>query len=433
MNAKPTPLEPTVVSRRRFLSMLGVTSAGLALPLSADLVMNDAEAAAKKSKAPKKKPQSPATPAKPGADRPGPRVLVVIELQGGNDGFSMLVPTGDGRFRQQRDRVWLDPKDLQKLDDRYSIAKGLAPLSARLAFVEGVGVAKPDLSHSSMMARWWQGNPDGATPTGTGFLGRLCDSLVDSGPIIGVSVGGGSTPALISERATTVALPDLGSLRELTDDKDARMRPTFSALTEGAGDTAGLDGVDPGLLTAARNGLASGLSIVGSLGSIDGKANGYPDTPLARSLSMAREVVAINAGIRVIHIPWGSFDTHTGQRYSHPEQMRQLGAALVGFHNDLVRSGLSNRVLVATTSEFGRRPQANAGGTDHGTASTALLMGPMRSGRHGVALNFGSLDQAGNVAATVNMTDYYASLASWLGVPAGAVLPQGAPIASLGV
>lgn len=91
--------------------------------------------------------------------------------------------------------------------------------------------------------------------------------------------------------------------------------------------------------------------------------------------------------------------------------MRRLGSALDAFENDLVRSGLSDRVLVATTSEFGRRPQANAGGTDHGADSTALVLGPVRAGRHGAPANFGQLDQSDNVAATVSMADYYATLA----------------------
>jgi uncharacterized protein (DUF1501 family) len=422
------PLVPTPVSRRQFLSMVGVGAAAAATPTLADAFGNEADAATKKTtkKPVAKKPS--AQPVAAGAERPGPRVLVVIELQGGNDGFSMLIPSGDGRFRQLRDRSWLEQKDMARLDDGYSIAGGLAPLAGMLGFVEGVGVAKPDLSHSSMMARWWAGEPDGVSAVRTGFLGRCCDALIDSGAIVGVSVGGGATPALISDRAPTVSLPDLGSLRELTDDKDARMRPTLSALTNGGADTAGLDGVDPALMNTARNGLASGLSVVGALGSINGKAPGYPDNNLGRSLSMARELVAINAGVRVIHIPWGSFDTHTGHRYSHPAQMRELGSALVAFHNDLVRNGLSRRVLTATTSEFGRRPQANAGGTDHGTASTALLMGPIRPGRYGAPVNFSQLDAAGNPAATVNMTDYYATLAGWLGIPPPQVLGSGSAI-----
>jgi uncharacterized protein (DUF1501 family) len=368
------PLHPTVVSRRTFLAMLGATGAAASVP---DLMSNEAAAAKPKKKPAKQQPGS-AKAAPAGAARPGPNVLVVIELQGGNDGYSMLVPTGDGRFRQLRDRVWLNPKDLENYGGAYSIAKGLAPLAKQLAFVEGIGVAKPDLSHTSMMTRWWQGDPDGTARVRTGFLGRCSDLLIDSGPIIGVSIGGGATPALISNQAPTVALPDLGSLRELTNDQDARMRPTLSALSAGGGDTAGLTTIDPALLATARSGLASGLSILGSLGSVAGKNAGYPDTPLARALSMARELISINAGVRIIHIPWGSFDTHTGHQWSHPEQMRQLGAALTAFWNDLVRNGLSRRVLTATTSEFGRRPQANAGGTDHGTASTALLLGPIR-------------------------------------------------------
>lgn len=365
---------------------------------------------------------------------PGPRVLVVIELQGGNDGFSMLVPSADARFRQLRNRAWLNPKDMVRIDDRYAIAAGLAPLSAQLAFVEGVGVAKPELSHSTMMQRWWQGDPDGTGTVRTGFLGRCCDVLGGAAAIAGVSIGGGSTPALISDRAPTVALPDIGSLRELTKDQDDRMRPTLNALSDGGGDGAGLDAVDLDLLGRARAGLSSGLSLVNGLGGIGDKPAGYPDNNrLAMSLGLARELISLNVGIRVIHVPWGSFDTHTGQQWSHPDQMRQLGIALAAFHNDLVHSGLWNRVLVATTSEFGRRPEANAGGTDHGTASTALLLGPVRAGRHGGPVDFNQLDRSGNVSATVPMNDYYATLAHWLGAsPADVLGGGGTPLASLG-
>ena len=90
-------------------------------------------------------------------------------------------------------------------------------------------------------------------------------------------------------------------------------------------------------------------------------------------------------------------------------------------------------MLVATTSEFGRRPEANAGGTDHGTASTALLLGPVRAGRHGGPVDFNQLDRSGNVSATVPMNDYYATLAHWLGAsPADVLGGGGTPLASLG-
>jgi uncharacterized protein (DUF1501 family) len=429
-----TAKENIVVSRRQFLSMVGLTTTATVLPAALDLVGSSADAAKKAKGASKKKAATAVEgPLVAGRAVAGPRVLVVIELQGGNDGFSMLVPTGDARFRQLRNRAWLNPKDLVRFDDRYSIAAGLAPLASRVAFVEGVGVAKPDFSHTGMMTRWWQGDPEGTGTNRTGFLGRCCD-LLDTGlPVVGVSVGGGSTPALVSNKAPTVALPGLDSLRELTQDQDARMRPTMGSLTDGGGDTGGLEFADGDLMARARVGLASGLTLLNGLGGITGKTK-YPDNRLASALGLARELVSLNVGVRVIHVPWGSFDTHTGHAWSHPEQMRQLGVALTAFHNDLVRSGLSDRVLIATTSEFGRRPEANAGGTDHGAASTALLLGPVRPGRHGAPVNFEQLDPSGNVAATVSMSDYYATIAGWLGLPPSEVLTApGSTLTSLGL
>jgi uncharacterized protein (DUF1501 family) len=436
------PQLPVVVTRRQLLSMLGVTTASLLAP--AALGVGSAEAAkAKTKKVPKRATKQSAAPASPSviaaSGGAGQTVLVVIELQGGNDGFSMLVPTGDGRFRQLRDKIWFDPKQLSPFDGATSISAGLAPIKSRLAFVEGVGVPKPDLSHTAMMQRWWKGDLDAYSSTRTGFLGRCCDLLGDSGSITGVSIGGGATPALINERGTTAALPDASSLQELLSDKDERMRPTLSALSNGGGDGTGLATVDSELLAKARGAIASGQNLISGLGRVGGgneaaKAAGYADDQLARSLAFTRQLISLGTGVRVIHVPWGSFDTHTNHRYTHPDHMRILGNALVAFHNDLARNGLSNRVLVATTSEFGRRPEANSGGTDHGTASTMALMGPVQPGRHGAPVNFNQLDGAGNVAATVAMTDYYATLASWLGIaPSAALAAPGTVLTSLGI
>ena len=116
------------------------------------------------------------------------------------------------------------------------------------------------------------------------------------------------------------------------------------------------------------------------------------------------------------------------------EWFRRRAVAIERHEHDLAAHGLSDRVLVATTSEFGRRPEANGGGTDHGTASTMLLMGPVTSGRHGLPVDFGRLDENGNAKATVSMADYYVTLAGWLGVrPEDAMAGvKGSVIATLG-
>jgi uncharacterized protein (DUF1501 family) len=139
-------------------------------------------------------------------------------------------------------------------------------------------------------------------------------------------------------------------------------------------------------------------------------------------------VLAAGLGVRVVHVPFDAdFDTHEGHRDRHDELMRDLDASLDAFLADLDAAGLADRVLVATTSEFGRRPEETGeGGLDHGTASTMLLAGPVDAIRLGEPVDYGRLDDDGNVAATISFDRYQATLAEWLGVPPGDVLDSAA-------
>ncbi len=428
MNAPRTPI---AVSRRQLLQMLGITGAGFMLDACGG-TSGRTEAAATASTTGKPTKAANATgPTK--SDGKPPKTLVVVELQGGHDGFAMLVPYGDGRFRKLRDRIWIDPKELYVLDDRYALAKGLAPVAEHLAFVEGVGVAKPDLSHFAMLQRWWQGDPIGDTGLLTGFLGRCCDTLAAHEPVTGISIGGGSTPALIAAKATTVSMPQLDAVRELANDEPDQRR-VRQALRSVAAGKSGLGAPDTDrLLAMARAGLAAGIDLSGMVGSVTETPKSYPEgNDLAASLASIRQLISAGTGIRVFHVPWGSFDNHTNEVGTHTDHMNRLGVALAAFRDDLQANGLVDRVLVATTSEFGRRPEANAGGTDHGTASTMLLMGPVKAGRHGAPVDFGRLNDEGNVQATVSMSDYYATLAHWLGArPSDVLTGPATPIDTL--
>jgi uncharacterized protein (DUF1501 family) len=428
MNAPRTPI---AMSRRQVLQMLGLTGAGFMLDACGGTNATTEASAKTPTTGKLAKAAKGATPAS--TDGNPPKTLVVIELQGGHDGFAMLVPYGDGRFHKLRDRIWIDPKELHILDDRYALAKGLAPVAEHLAFVEGVGVAKPDLSHFAMLQRWWQGDPVGDTGILTGFLGRCCDSLAAHEPVTGISIGGGSTPALIAAKATTVSMPQLDAVRELANDEPDQRR-VRQALRSVAAGKSGLGDPDTDrLLAMARAGLDAGIDLSAMVGSVTETPKSYPDgNDLAASLASIRQLISAGTGIRVFHIPWGSFDTHTNEVGTHTDHMNRLGAALAAFRDDLEANGLADRVLVATTSEFGRRPEANAGGTDHGTASSMLLMGPVKTGRHGAPVDFGRLNDEGNVRATVSMTDYYATLAHWLGASPSDVLTGAAtPIDTL--
>ncbi|MFN0092448.1 MAG: DUF1501 domain-containing protein, partial [Acidimicrobiales bacterium] len=202
------------LDRRSFLRLLGFgAAAGVSGGLAASCATGKATG----------KNDSSAGGSPPGSDRAtaaavppaavGGRSLVVIELEGGNDGLSTLVPFGLGRYHDLRPGLAFEGDDLVRLDGEYGLHPGLAPLAARgLAVVQGVGVAKPDLSHFAMLRRWWEGDPDGKGAFPSGFLGRCCDQLGADAPLVGVSLGSGSTPALRAERAATAALPDPAAL-----------------------------------------------------------------------------------------------------------------------------------------------------------------------------------------------------------------------------
>ena len=356
------------------------------------------------------------------------RILVVLEMAGGNDGPSMAPPADAERLLSLRPSASHPVDALLRPGSDVILHPALERLQNRpLTVVEGVGSPAPDLSHFEMLRRWWAGDPDGTAAQPTGFLGRLCDAVDDGAPVTGLSVGGASTPALVSERAGTLGLPALWWLWWLGSDTDSwegAFRDGLAAMGEPVAS-------DPATLALARSGLANGLTvgdIVGALPEDDGAAvtaRGYPDTTLGQSLSLAAEILGADLGVRVFHVPVdGDFDTHETHRDRHDELMADLDGALDAFLGEVETLGLADRVLVATTSEFGRRPEENGdGGLDHGTASTMLLAGPVALTRIGEPPSYADLDDDGNVAATVSFDRYFATLADWMGVAPADVLP----------
>lgn len=133
-------------------------------------------------------PSSPdATPESAGKAKKTPKAadldkrrLVIIEMDGGNDGLSTLVPYGMTGYKDVRSRIGIDPKELLALNDQMGLIKTLAPLHQRgLAVVQGIGTPNPDGSHFAMMDRWWTGDVRGEGKLTTGFLGRLADAIGD--------------------------------------------------------------------------------------------------------------------------------------------------------------------------------------------------------------------------------------------------------------
>lgn len=340
----------------------------------------------------------------------GARALVVVELDGGNDALSMLVPA-DGRYRDARPTIAVPEGDLVTLAGTTEVGlhPALAPLvplwdAGRMAAVRGIGFPDPDRSHFVSLDRWWHADQ----PLGTaGWLAPWLSSLpADAGRLSGTAVQGRSPILAGGDRQPTVLIdPSRFTLG----------RPVAAGLQTMAGDTAGAGEGD--LFDAARSGMAQAVAAVAEVAALAPDGDGGLDAqdPLTRGLAFAAEVVAAATGPTVVVVSSGGFDTHAGQVATHQRLYADLAAGVSGFWARADAGGFAARVLMATTSEFGRRVAENAsGGTDHGAGGASLLVGPsVVAGLHG-GTDLGDLLD-GDVRPVVDPRVLQAACLGWLG------------------
>lgn len=350
------------------------------------------------------------------------RILVLVDLQGGNDGLSTVVPAGSGRYYDLRPDLGVE--DALEIDDEVGLHPNLARLHARgVATVEGVGPVDGDLSHFAMAARWERGDVDGQHALRTGFLGRLADTLDDGSPLVGASMGG-PTSWLTNSTAATLSLggrSDLWFLQPTDWNEAAAFQAGLRRLGDGREGRAGLISHSHTQLLD----LAAALPEQGD-DEIDWEQPMLSEGgELGQQLFLAADLIEADLGMRIVYARIGGFDTHDSHQWEHPQLMGQVDAAIDGFLNRMDEAGRADDVLVATTSEFGRRVPENGRGLDHGAASSMLLAGAVPSGRFGEPSPLDDLDDDDNLRVTVPFDRYLGTLAeSWLGVEAASVLPS---------
>ena len=349
------------------------------------------------------------------------RVLVVVEMGGGNDGLNTVVPHGlDGYYDLRTNLRIEDPIDL---DGEIGLHPELTFVASeyeagRVAVVEGVGVPDPDLSHFVSMATWWTAKPDSSD--GTGWLGRYLDGTVGyTEPLAGIAIGPGPSRALLGNASYAVGIRDETGLSPQlpgwVDNNDELM-----AMWEGFAPGGAQEETDP-----VRQAIGTAVDASKELA----KALAGTSTARTRRPTLENEMLLAarltNSGVSptVIYIHgFGDFDTHLDQRARHANMMTQLNAGLTGFWNELEDS--ADDVLVLTASEFGWRPRENGSGTDHGTAAAHMLIGPsVAGGRYGEAPSLSNLDTSGNLVHTTDFRSVYATvLDSWFEADADSVL-----------
>ena len=407
------PGEPHAFTRRQFAkSALALASASAFAPSFLQRTAFGLPAAA------------PGARSIPGVDEG--RVLVVVQLSGGNDGLNTVAPYGLDEYRRARPRIGLSAEDTLPIERRFDglgLHRALEPVKGLYdeglcAIVQGVGYPNPNRSHFRSMDIWHTADLGGR---GDGWLGRYFDSECPNGACgtqPGLAIGRTAPLAMEGQKVKPVSFESAELFRWSAEGRDENIDLASRAMLEESASRAFGDSNTDFL---ARTGLDARVSsqvvrdAVSKRPLVD-----YPGTPLAQQLSLIGSMIRAGLDTRVYYAVHGGFDTHAqqgGGQGTHARLQTQYAEAVAAFYKDHQAQANDSRVLTMTFSEFGRRVGQNAsGGTDHGTAAPMFLFGPMvKPGLHGTHPSLTQLDE-GDLVHTTDFRGVYAQvLKQWLG------------------
>jgi uncharacterized protein (DUF1501 family) len=415
--------EPFMPSRRQFLkygagAALGIGLAATGIPLFRS-------SAPQVAASPSVVPNLTATMDIPA--NPEDRVLVVLQLGGGNDGLNTVIPYKDPMYAQLRPTIGQKTSDVLPISDSLAFHPGLKPLvdifnKGNLAVMEGVEYPTPNFSHFRSTEIWM--TADDKNVGSLGWIGHALDHLSNHPALVAASLGVTTPRALVGMQPTDIALG--GSLKDFTYKPVGKVDPgAVSAIFDYMNSITSADDKYGKLITQSHSIAQEAMSGVAKIASSYTTAVTYPKTQLAAGLQTVAQMINGNVGSRVLYLATGGFDTHSNQRGTHDQLMTYLGDGLGAFWQDVSAHGHADRVVLMTFSEFGRRPAENASrGTDHGSSAPLFVMGgSVKGGIYGDAPSLTDLDN-GNLRVQRDFRQVYAAmLQNWLDIDPNDVLP----------
>ncbi|HIA18628.1 MAG TPA: DUF1501 domain-containing protein, partial [Planctomycetaceae bacterium] len=357
---------------------------------------------------------------------------VVIQLSGGNDGLNTVVPFSQERYYAARPTLAIPKSQVLKINDQLGLHPSLDGFekllqAESLAIIQGVGYPEPNRSHFESMDIWHTCHRKGQ-PREDGWLGRYLDMTV--GLRDGRGVGDGISALHLGEEKQPLALraqeTRVASVQSLKQFRLAGggIRQLQELIGSAKRDR---DAAANALLDFVQDSTQLALTATERLESATGNYKTevkYPETPLARKLSVAAQLIHSKLNTRIFYVTLDGFDTHSRQADAHAALLSQLGDALQAFMEDLREHGHAGRVLTVCFSEFGRRVQENASqGTDHGAAGPMFLIGPgVQAGLHGKHPSLEDLVQ-GDLQHAIDFRQVYATILDrWLACPSQQIL-----------
>lgn len=378
------------------------------------------------------------------------KILVVVQLSGGNDGLNTVIPYGDDAYYRARPGLAKRAGEVLKLNSYVGLHPNLAPLKelyddGMLSIIQGVGYPNPNRSHFRSMDIWHTAIPDKEVTT-SGWLGRYFDNTCSGeDPHAGIAIGDTAPLAMKGERVLPLNFERPENYRYKGQDQERYLKlnggtvgqettvePSGTGGGSGQTKTKGVRIITPDnqlefLTRTAMDAQLSSDRITQLVNNYNTRSS-YPRGSYGEGLRTVAAMIRGGLPTRVYYVSLGGFDTHANQGGRHDNLMQQFAQGVSAFWNDMKEQKNHQRVLMMCFSEFGRRVQQNASqGTDHGAAAPMFLFGPAIEKRAGLVGNHPSLTRLdqGDLIHNIDFRNVYATiLQDWLNTPSKPILGQ---------
>ena len=349
------------------------------------------------------------------------RILVLIQLGGGNDGLNTIIPKTNDTYYQRRPTLGIPANETVSLNSEFGMhpnMQALEPLwgNGQMSVIQSVGYPDPSLSHFRSTDIWASASNSDEVRY-DGWTGRYFDhefpNYVSDPPDFPVAIRIGSATELLMRGAQTsmgMSFSDPDQIQQLADTGE---------LYDETDVPNNFFGEELSFVRSVYNAALRYRDAVVAATEAGSNEAEYPeDDEFAESMAAVARLIKGNLGARIYVVNIGGFDTHANQAQGHGNKLLRLSEAVAAFQEDL--GNQSQDVLTMTFSEFGRRVEENgSNGTDHGTAAPLLLFGrSVAGGLYGDDPDLVDLDSSGNMHFTTDFRQIYKTVLNrWFGLP----------------
>lgn len=342
------------------------------------------------------------------------KILIVVQLSGGNDGLNTVIPYENDIYYQSRPQLGISKNDVIKLNSVQGINSAMQSLQSLydeglLSIVNSVGYPNPDRSHFRSMDIW-QTASDSDQYLHSGWLGRYLDHACGNcqEPYHALEIDDSLSLAMKGEIRNGFAMSNPQQLNRTTNNRFLKAVVQQSHEHEH-------EQVE--YLYKTMIDSQSSAAYLFEKSKTYRSPETYPNTPFGRDLKQIAELITADTNTQVYYVSLTGFDTHANQKNIQERLLQQYADGMRALVSDLKKNNLLKDTLIMTFSEFGRRVQQNASnGTDHGTANNLFLIGEQlhKPGFFNQAPDLSNLDN-GDLIYQVDFRNIYATiLDKWL-------------------